>query len=222
MIRNSIKLACVTMTLAIASVASAGPWTTPAGSQTHFDYNNGQTTTGQFGTGNSTGSGFFFTPVNFVASGTPLDTQSDTISVILNAKPNQMFTSISSSILGDYSLFGVAGAGATGTLTVTNLDTSTALSSPLTFNGLPAFTQSSLDGGWDGATALALPAGWTNIKVELNASLQADGSDGGVALIQAKDGEIGVQTAEVPLPAAALVAPVLGYIGWRAKRKFAK
>lgn len=222
MIRNSLKLACLVTTLAIASAANAGPWAIPAGSQTHFDYNNGQTTNDKLGTGNATGSGFFFTPTNFVASGTPLDTQSDTISVILNAKPNQMFTSISSNILGDFSLFGVAMADATGSLKVTNLDTASVLTSPLTFNNLPAFTQGSLDGGWDGAAALALPAGWRNIKVELDTTLHADGTDGGVALIQAKDGDIGVQTAEVPLPAAALVAPVLGYIGWRAKKKFAK
>lgn len=223
MIRSSLKFAFVGTILALASAVNAAPtpWDVPAGSQPTFNYSSGQTENGKLGTGNSTGSGFFFQPVNFAASGTPSDSQSDTISVILNAKPNQMFTNISSSILGDYSIFGVGSANATGTLKVTNLDTSASLTSPLTFNNLPASTNTSADGGWDGATALALPAGWTNIKVEMDSTLLAEGTQG-VSFIQGKDGEIGVTTAEIPLPAAALVAPVLAVIGWRAKKKFAK
>lgn len=223
MIRNSLKLALVGTIFAFASAANAAPtpWDVPAGSQPSFDFSSGQTLQGKLGSGISTGSGFFFTPVNFVASGTPSALSSDTISVVLNAKPNQMFTNISSSILGDFSIFGVGSANATGSLTVTNLDTAAILTSPLAFNNLPAATDSSLEGGWDGATALALPAGWTNIKVEMETSLLADGTQG-VSFIQGKDGEIGVTTAEIPLPAAALVAPVLGFIGWRAKKKFAK
>lgn len=223
MIRHSLKLALVGSVLALASVANAAPtpWDVPAGSQPSFNYSTGQTLNGKLGSGVSTGSGFFFTPTNFVASGTPSALTSDTLSVILNAKPNQMFTSISSSILGDYSIFGVGSANATGSLTVTNLDTMATLTSPMSFNNLPAATDTSADGGWDGATALALPAGWTNIKVDMETSLLADGTNG-VSLIQGKDGEIGVTTAEVPLPAAALVAPVLAFMGWRAKKRFAK
>jgi hypothetical protein len=223
-IRSSLKFALVATIFALSSATNAAPmpWDVPAGSQPAFDYNTGQTNNGKLGSGVSTGSGFFFTPVNFAASGTPTGSDSDTISVILNAKPNQMFTSISSSILGDYSILGAGSVNATGLLKVTNLDTAASLSSPLTFNNLPASTTTSADGAWDGASALALPAGWTNIKVEMDSSLLADGSSNGIAFIQAKDGEIGVATAEVPLPAAALVAPVLGYIGWRAKKKFAK
>ncbi len=223
MIRNSLKLALVGTVFALVSSANASPtpWDVPTGSQPTFNFSSGQTAAGKLGSGVSTGSGFFFTPVNFVASGTPSDLQSDTLSVILNAKPNQMFTNISSSILGDYTIFGVGSANATGSLKVTNLDTSAILSSPLAFNNLPAATDTTADGGWDGATALALPAGWTNIKVEMETSLLAEGTQG-VSLIQGKDGEIGVTTAEIPLPAAALVAPVLGVLGWRAKKKFAR
>jgi hypothetical protein len=203
----------------------------PAGSQTAFNYSSGQTANGKLGSAAATGSGFYFTPINFIASstgsggeGAPVNpsSSSDTLSVILTAKPNQMFTSISSSLLGDFSIFGVGQVNATGALKVTNLDTSSTLTSPLAFNNLPASTATSADGGWDGGTSLALPAGWTNIRVELDSTLTADGSSSGVAFIQAKDGDIGVVTAEVPLPAAALVAPVLGYIGWRAKKRFAK
>lgn len=225
MIRNSSKLAFVgtLFALSCAALAAPTPWDVPAGSQSAFDYHTGQTDNGAYGTGNATGSGFFFTPVNFAASGTPSATTSDTISVILNAKPNQQFSSITSSVLGDFAIFGFGSANASGLLKVTNLDTSSILTSPLAFNNLPAATDSSLDGGWDGAANIALPAGWTHIKVEVDTTLLADGSQG-VSFIQAKDAElqVGTTVAEVPLPAAALVAPVLGFIGWRAKKKFAK
>ena len=223
MIRNSLKLTFVGSILALTSAVNASPtpWDLPAGSQPTFNFSGGQTDSGKLGSSIATGSGFFFTPVNFVAlSNTPSSVSSDTISVILNAKPNQMFTSISSSILGDFSMFGVASASATGSLKITNLDTASILTSPLSFNNLPA-AATSADGGWDGATALALPAGWTNIKVEMESSLLAEGSQG-LSLIQAKDGEIGVNTAEIPLPAAALVVPVLAVIGWRARKKLAR
>lgn len=224
MIRSSLKFALVASVLALASSANAAPtpWDVPAGSQTAFNYSGGQTNNGKLGSGVSTGSGFFFTPTNFAASGTPSGSDSDTISVILTAKPNQMFTSISSSILGDYSIFGAGSVNANGALKVTNLDTSSVLTSPLAFTNLPASTTTSADGAWNGGTALALPAGWSNIKIEMDTTLLADGSSNGVAFIQAKDGDIGVTTAEVPLPAAAVVAPVLGFIGWRAAKKFKK
>jgi hypothetical protein len=223
-IRSSMKFALVASVLALASSTNAAPtpWDVPAGSQATFDYSAGQTANGKLGSGISTGSGFFFTPASFAASGTPSGSDNDTISVILTAKPNQMFTSISSSILGDFSIFGPGSVNANGSLKVTNLDTSSVLTSPLAFSNLPASTATSADGGWDGAAALALPAGWSNIKIEMDSTLLAEGSSNGIAFIQAKDGEIGVTTAEVPLPAAALVAPVLGFIGWRAKKKFAK
>ena len=218
------KLALVAVLVSLTGAAAqAAPtsWDVPAGDQGAYTYSGGQTANNKFESGTPYSAGFFFLPSNFTAQSTGgSDTQSDTISVILNAKPNTSFTRIASNLLGDYTIFGGGAVNSSGALRVTNLDTSTTLSSPLSFGGtVPVATIDNADGIFQGGTALDLPEGWTNIRVEMDGLLMADALNGS-SLIQIKDAELGIQTAQIPLPGAAFVAPVAAYFGWRAKRKF--
>lgn len=215
-----------------AAMAAPSAWDMPAGDHGSYTYNNGQTQNNKFGSGTAFSDGFFFIPTGLRATATAgglgqnlvpgigHDESSDTLSVILNAKPGVSFTRISSNILGDYTVDGIGGVNATGQLRVTNLDTASTLSSNLNFNGtVPVSTATDADGVFAGDTAIDLPAGWTNIRVEMDGFVSADSILSGSSLIQAKDAEIGVATSEVPIPAALAVAPVAAFLGWRAKRK---
>lgn len=239
MTRNSIKLAVV-VSVAVAALSSsvtmAAPtnWDMPGGSQPTFTYSGGQSANGHFHNPTVIPGGFIVAPRQFIAmaaaSGVPSpqptagasDTVSDTLSVILSAKPNQQFTRISSGLVGDFSIFGIGNVDGSGLLRVTNLDTSASLTSPLGFDGtLPQVATSSNTNGFEGTAELALPAGWTNIKVEFDGSLTANALFGS-SLIQGKGLDIGIETAEIPVPAAVLAAPVLAAIGYRARKMFMK
>lgn len=230
MMKKLSLAAVVTILGATGSAALAAPsaWDMPSGDHGTYTYSGGQSANNLFGSGNSFSEGFFFIPTglravaNGVGSGNTISIggqyeQSDTASVILNAKPGMTFNRITSNILGDYTIDLVGSVNSTGTLRVTNLDTSATLSSPLAFGG--TVPSSDNDGVFSGDTAIDLPAGWKNIRVEMDGLVSADSTIGS-ALIQGKDAELGVSTtAEIPLPAAAAVAPVAAYLGWRAKRK---
>lgn len=225
MLKKLALTAIIAIVGASGSAASAAPsaWDMPAGDQGSYTYSGGQTQNNNFGSGNTFSEGFFFIPTGLraIAGGqNPSHAEAgDTLSVILNAKPNVNFTRITSNILGDYTIDQIGSVNSTGTLRVINLDTAVVLSSPLAFNGtVPANSVTSADGVFSGDTAIDLPDGWKNIRVEMDGLVIADSALGS-ALIQGKDAEIGVATAEVPIPAALAVAPVAAYLGWRAKRK---
>lgn len=228
-------------TLLASAIANAAPtsWTPASGDAGTFSYSNGQSLNGNFGNGTAiSGTGFFTSPTGLIASASssfdsmlPANASaSDTLSVILNAKPMTQFGSISTTILGDYAHDGFSMVGASGELRVYNLDNLSA--SPqvmdLSFTGLPTspiLGQS--NGAFAGTAALALPNGWTNIRVELDGAVTADALFGASSTIQAKDVSIDVATAplrtsEIPLPAAAFAAPALGAVAFKLRRKFVR
>lgn len=219
---NLVLAAAVVASSSAAVLAAPTAWTTPAGDRGNYTYANGQSLNGRFGPGETYSEGFYTLPANFTAiahGAAPSTSLGDTLSVILNAKPNQMFSHISSGLLGDFSIFGSGDVNATGTLRVTNLDTASTLTAPLAFGGtVPKSTTTFEQGVFAGTGAITLPSGWTNIRVELDGALTAN-SQGGTSHIQFKDGELSIDTAQIPIPAAFAVAPIAAYIGYRARRK---
>lgn len=228
----------------VASGALAAPsaFDNPSGTQAGFTYSNGQSENGRFGSPTVNDQGFIFAPPSLIAQadgGSALtetslipggnhDEASDTVSIILNAKPNTVFTRIGARLSGDYSAFLVAATDTNATLRVYNLDDVGAppITSPLVFN--PTFPQvagfDANGGKFDASTTAAsnvLPAGWRNIRVEFSDFVSADAVLGN-ALIQTKGANIDVETASIPVPAAMAVAPFLGAIAWKARRKFAR
>lgn len=205
----------------VSSSAFAAPvdWSTPAGSQPTFDYSSGQSQLGYWGDGVGLPNGFSFFPSGLKAEGSNMSDQEagDTVSVILNAKPNHVFSRISAGLLGDYSILGTGNANGKGQVRVTNLDTMSMLSSNLSFNTLPA---NDGDGEFKGLGEIVLPAGWKNVKVEVDGLVSAYGGGQGTSFIEGKVGNIGVETAVVPLPAAVFAAPAAIWLAARARRKF--
>lgn len=219
-VRTAIfSLAAVTV-LGSSAFASPVDWSTPAGSQPTFDYSAGQSINGHWGDGVSLPNGFSFFPGGFKAEGSNDSDQqaADTVSVILNAKPNHVFSRISAGLLGDFSILGTGNVDGSGQVRVTNLDTLSMLSQNLSFDTLPA---NDGDGEFEGLGEIILPAGWKNVKVEVDGLVSAYGGGNGTSFIEGKVGNIGVETAVVPLPAAIFAAPAAIWIAARARRKMA-
>lgn len=224
----SVVVASALALIASAAVAAPTDWDQPSGSQSAYTYSNGQSSDGLFGSPAVYTNGFIFAPPGLVASTTAggFNEKSDTVSVILNAKPNTVFTNIGARLKGDYSaIFGLSGVDSNATLRIYNLDApgSQPITSPLAFD--PTFPRWSLDekpaGEFAGAGASVIPASWRNIRVELTDYVSAASLDS-TALIQTKGLNIDVETASVPLPAAVAVAPILGVLAWKARRRFAR
>ncbi len=221
MFKNSFKLAAVALA-ASASAALAGPWQTPSGTQASFDYQSGEGIMAHFGNGYGLPNGFEFFPGTLKADACHgEDVQAgDTLSVILNAKPGHAFTRITGGMLGDFASMGTTNFNGMGQLRVINLDTSYTLWSNLNFDALPAELDGSpLDGMFNGQTQLSIPAGWTNIKIEMDGLVTSYAGAESTAFINTTGANIGVETAMVPLPPALLAAIPAGVVAWRMRRK---
>jgi hypothetical protein len=213
---RSLALASVAV-VSMSSVALAGPWSFPSGSQPTFDFNSGQNITGSMGDGVSLPNGFaFFPSLSSTSSNINFGSDADTTSVVVNAKPGLRVKRVTASLSGDYAVLGEGLADASAQLRVTNLDTLASLAQNLTFTGIPATSGADV---FSGTGLVNLPAGWTNVKIELD-SLVNSYAGNGTATIDAKNANIGVETAVVPLPAAVFAAPIAGLIAYRARRKF--
>jgi hypothetical protein len=218
-----IKTACLTLALT-ATAAFAGPWATPSGTQATFDYSSGSDLMGHFGSGYGLPGGFQFFPdtLEAAASNNHHAQTGDTLSVVLNAKPNYMFTKVTGGMLGDLSGLGCTYFGGMGQLRVTNLDTSYVLWSNLNFDTLPLENGTMVASNWQGGTLLNLPAGWTNILIQMDGQVATYGDNGSTAFIETKGASIGVETAAIPLPPAVLAAIPAAFIAYRARRRSTK
>lgn len=204
----------VVAVLALSAAANAAiSWSVPNGAQPGFVYSAGQSNVGKFGDGTSNPTGFVLAPTQFVAAAnqanSPVST-TDTASVVVNA--TNPIASISASFLGDYSILGTGSTTAIGTLTLTNLDTTLFVTNPLVVTGVPVSTTTDASGGFSGTANVALPPGWTNVRIELGAALQATAGVNGTSLIEIKDADITLSFVPEPasLAALGLAATLLG------------
>ena|GEM_PF-2463971 len=223
MIRTSVFTAAISL-VAFAGVSNAAPvpWNVPAGSQSTYDYSNGQSLNGNFGDGLAIPTGFLFFPSNLAANATNNSSASlsDTASVVLTTHSGQNFTNFTASLVGFYSILGDGDINSTAQLKITNLDTMAVELSALTFT--PSMPQAGGTGVFTAVGNVMLPSGWTNVGLDLDASVLANAGEGSSAFIQIENGSIGVETAVIPLPAAVLAAPIAGAIAWRARRKLVR
>jgi hypothetical protein len=218
----AVQVACIGVAV-LSTSALAGPWSTPAGTQPTFDYSGGSDLNGHFGDGYGLANGFEFFPSNFSASASNNDDSQtgDTLSVILNAKPGNVFTKVTGGMLGDLSGLGVTNFGGMGQLRVINLDDSTTLWTNLSYDVLPLDNASSVASNWAGSSLLNIP-GWTNIKIEMDGLVSAYADNESTAFIEAKGASVGVETAAIPLPPAMLAAIPAAMIAYRARRKMSR
>jgi hypothetical protein len=213
-----------TMTAAVlcmTAAAFAGPWSTPSGSTSNFDYQSGGDLNGHFGNPVVSSLGFDFVPPSLeanVANNNHLEV-GDTVGVVLQAKPDQMFTRVTANMFGDLAGLGCTSFNGQGQLRVTNLDTSFVLWSNLNFDTLPIEDNDAIATNWLGQTLLVLPSGWSNIKIDLDGMVGAYADNSSTAFIESKGATIGVETAAVPLPPALLAAIPAAFIAYRARRR---
>jgi hypothetical protein len=159
-------------TLGALSVSAATvPWSSPSGSTAFFDYSNGQSDKGLFGSPTVVGNTFIFFPSNFQAQAAngQASITSDRLSFTLMAKPGVQIQGITISEAGDYSILGSGTVSATGALFATNLNQFGIQSDTLhTTPTFPQGTDSFLTGLWSGYSSVTLPNGWTKVQVVAN------------------------------------------------------
>lgn len=179
------------------SVSAQVPWGggMASGSGTFFNWANGQSANGLFGTPFFVGDTFYFTPANFVANATDGATVSvsDTFQVDLFVQPGYKFDGIMVAEYGDYTItstgtpVGVNSVDATGTLRVDEIgglgrnDTQA-----LSFPALPVSTTAPASGLWqgDGASNLTVLEGntpFTQITLKVTNNLIAISGGAGQA-----------------------------------------
>jgi hypothetical protein len=203
-VRGVFVCALIVSTL-FAAAASAAPWTNPSGSASDYDWSNGESDNGLFGSPTLIGESLFFFPSDFKAestSATPTQTQ-DRLRFTITAKPGLMISQVTINETGNYSILGNGSVDVTGLLSVTNqsgpgLVTDALATSP----SMPVATSSSAQGGWTGSAIVSPPFGWTTVQVELDNVLSAVAT-GGAASIYKTITEVQIQTLPIPEPSAA-------------------
>lgn len=205
-------------TLGIAASVQAAPipWSNPNGSGTDFDWANGQSDNGLFGSPTVVGSTFLFFPNNFKAVSTNgvADSVSDRLEFDLIIKNSKSLTGFTVNEIGDYQILGTGSVQAGGFLLLTNLDNgATAFDTLHTTPGMPITTPSPA-APWTGySTVSLLPNGWTKIHVVLNNILDAISGPNSTATIEKKFTSAGIEiTFIVPEPASLSLVGLAGLL----------
>jgi hypothetical protein len=174
---------------ALSAWAAPVPWSDPSGSTPFFDYSNGESDHGLFGSPTIVGNTFFFTPSNFQAqsSNGSAAVTTDRLSFTLMAKPGLPIEAINIGESGDYSILGSGAVSATGALFATNLSQFALQSDTLhTTPIFPVTTNSFTSGLWSGYSSVTLPNGWTKVQVVMNNNLQTQAGANSSSTIEKK------------------------------------
>ena len=226
----SVALAALTFWGMGSARAAQIPWANPSGTVPGvFNYDNGGTSDQLFvPAGTSpvvTPTGLAFFPSDFKASASngttaPSNQVSDKLSFDIHVIPNNQLSNFIVDEFGDYTIQGTGphtAVKAFGSIFLTNLDTNQVLSATLT--AVPPtppalFTGSGVtsgEGTWQGQEEIAaIPAGWKNIRVELDNVLQASSDPGTNSFIEKKVVTPGVEISVI-MPEPGTVA--LGLLG---------
>jgi len=195
------------------------PWKTPSGTTNDFNYDNGGTSDQLFvpaGTDpvvTPTGLAFFPSAFKAQASNGSAQTTYDKLSFDIHVKPGKQVTGFTVNEFGDYTIQNTGpntAVKAFGTLFLTNLDTFEVRFATMTTTppqlGVGSGVTSG-QGAWTGLETIApIPAGWTNVRVELNNVLQAASDPGTNAFIEKKVVTPGVEiNVIIPEPATAMM-----------------
>ncbi len=174
--------------LAFSSVKANILWSNPSGTAGFFDWQNGQSLNGLFGDPTLIGGNTLaFFPSNFRAESLDglTDSVYDRLEFELNAHSGFSFQNIAISEFGDYGIFDSGCVQVSGSLTVTNLDTSESLTASLSSDLLMPQTGNILTWqAWSGVNISE--QNWTHIKITLENCLYALSDEESVAFIEKK------------------------------------
>ena len=179
-----IVCALLTFMLIAPSAEAFQYWTNKDGSATYFDWANGGSDNGYFGSpilvaGNT----FCFFPSNFRAeTSNGTQTTTDRFEVELTAHTNYSFTGIKVTEYGTYGMLAGGQLASWGNMTLTDLNDAGVFSTD-SLATTPSFPITSGSGSWS-ATAEVNNINWTRIKFELYDNLLAYSVGGSTNFIQ--------------------------------------
>lgn len=197
------------------------PWTNASGTAAYFDWSNGGSDTGLFGSPLLVGGDtFVFFPSGFRAQATNGGTAStyDRLQFEVEAHAGFSFTDIRVVEYGDYGVVGAGGqVSAGGTLFVTDLIGGGTLTNDIVTNpGSPIFSGL---GNWQGDAAVNFaPSSPTRLRVTLNNNLVAIAGANGIAYIEKKVFGSAVGITIVPTPGSMAMIVVGGLVATRRRR----
>lgn len=185
------------------------------GTAATFDWMNGGSDNGYFGTPTLAGDTFIFTPEAFRAESADgvSGTKADRLEVDLMAHMGQQITGIKITEYGDYGIVGTGEVQVSGGLFMTNMDAFEVADAELVSNPLSPITSGS--GNWT-ATAEITGLDWTNVKFVLDNNLLAITGIGSTSFIQKK--VVGTAIAIEFIPEPATLA-ILGFGALLLRRK---
>lgn len=232
--RTSMKL-MVVAGLAFGTPALAFvPWTPgpggqvgSSGSASFFNWSDGGSDLGLFGSPRLIGDNFVFFPSGFRAqsvAGAP-SLVFDRLQVRLTAHPGRYFTEIRIREFGDYGIVNGGQVSVSGTMFVTNMGTSEVRTDDLVPNpAMPISTGGTLSGSWSAVALVDLPDPsqpgfpWTDVFVVLNNNLVAISTPSGVAFIEKKVVGTGIIIEIIPTPGSLALLGVAGLAAIRRRR----
>lgn len=212
------KIALITGVLAVAGSANAFvPWSNPNGSGSFFNWSNGGSDNGLFGSPTLVGDNFVFFPSNFRAqspNGSPI--VSDRLQFELEAFVGSEFSNITIQEIGDYGNLGGGG----GNLVQANMALfTTDLNQFRVVQDNQTFTAPAGLGNWNLSASTALDGSvqkWTKIRVVLNNNLIAISGANGVTFIEKK--VTGGIIIRVPTPGSLALLGIGGLVAVRRRR----
>ncbi|MFQ5489934.1 MAG: PEP-CTERM sorting domain-containing protein [Phycisphaerae bacterium] len=182
------------------------PWSNPNGTASFFDWANGGSDTGLFGSPTLLSDTFVFFPQNFradSANGVP-GSAADRLEFDLIAHAGFEFTDIVITEFGDYGILGDGEVSVNGTLFANDLTAFRVRQDNLLSNPPSPITSGS--GSWQASAGINFagdPTGnWTHMKIILDNNLQAITLVGGTSFIQKKITGAGVSVTVIPEPAS--------------------
>lgn len=184
-------------------------WSNSSGSGDFFTWENGRSDNGLYGdpvlVGGNT---FVFTPTNFRAEASDDQTVivSDRLTVDLIADPGFFISGIVISEAGDYTIVGTGSVEATGSFSLTNLDTNEVRNTDIAF--VPDMPITSGSGVWTGEGEVDLSnefPQWTRLTLTLENDLISIAGPNSTAIIAKKVVGAGVAITIIPEPATVLL-----------------
>ena len=195
-------LLAIVMASASAAFAAPVPWSNANGSAISFDWSNGHSDDGLFGSPALVGDKFVFFPSAFkAASANGTGHQlSDRLQFTLLIKPNYILQQIVLNEEGNYSILGAGAVHVSGGLWAKNLSGPGLINAQLNAPGMPTFVPPNDPSAPWSATTSVLPTGWTEVEVVFNNILQAITSGGSVSDIEKTVIEASIVTTLIPEP----------------------
>jgi len=232
--RRSMSIAAAVGLALSAPALAFVPWTPGPGGQvgssgtaSFFNWSEGGSDNGLFGSPRLISDNFVFFPSGFRAQsvgGAP-SLVGDRLQVRLTAHAGRFFSQIRIREFGDYGIVAGGTVNVSGTMFATNMGTGVVRTDDLVTNPvMPISIPGSQSGQWTAVATVNLPGigqpgfAWTDVMVVLNNNLVAISLPGGVAFIEKKIVGTGIVIEVIPAPGSLALLGLAGLAIARRRR----